>query len=131
MTIHGFRMPLFFLVSGFFTAMLWRRRGLVALLKQRAKRILLPCLLGLVTVVPVTSIVSAWAIFSTMKLPRSDDGTLAGAARRGDLAAIRQRLDEGADVQAPDTNLGSVRCPGLPCGVTPRWSGCSSTGEPM
>jgi fucose 4-O-acetylase-like acetyltransferase len=23
--IHGFRMPLFFLVSGFFTAMIWRR----------------------------------------------------------------------------------------------------------
>lgn len=24
--IHGFRMPLFFLISGFFTALLWRRR---------------------------------------------------------------------------------------------------------
>ena len=24
--IHGFRMPLFFMMSGFFTAMLWRRR---------------------------------------------------------------------------------------------------------
>ena len=31
--IHGFRLPLFFLVSGFFTAMLWRNRGL----KQLAK----------------------------------------------------------------------------------------------
>jgi peptidoglycan/LPS O-acetylase OafA/YrhL len=40
--IHGFRLPLFFLISGFFTAMLWRKRGLKALLKQRAKRILLP-----------------------------------------------------------------------------------------
>ena len=28
--IHGFRMPLFFLLSGFFTTMLWRRRGLPA-----------------------------------------------------------------------------------------------------
>ena len=28
--VHGFRMPLFFLISGFFTAMLWRRRGLRA-----------------------------------------------------------------------------------------------------
>ncbi|MBT4209173.1 acyltransferase family protein, partial [Candidatus Woesearchaeota archaeon] len=26
--IHGFRMPMFFVVSGLFTAMLWRRRGL-------------------------------------------------------------------------------------------------------
>ncbi|MDJ0663123.1 MAG: acyltransferase family protein [Acidimicrobiia bacterium] len=25
--IHGFRMPLFFLLSGFFTAMLWKRRS--------------------------------------------------------------------------------------------------------
>ena len=25
--IHGFRMPLFFLLSGFFTTMLWRQRG--------------------------------------------------------------------------------------------------------
>ena len=40
--IHGFRMPLFFLVSGFFTAMLWRQRGLDALISHRARRILLP-----------------------------------------------------------------------------------------
>ena len=33
--IHGFRMPLFFLVSGFFTAMLWRKRGVTSLLKHR------------------------------------------------------------------------------------------------
>jgi len=37
--IHGFRMPLFFVLSGFFTAMVWRKRGLKALLVQRAKRI--------------------------------------------------------------------------------------------
>lgn len=40
--IHGFRLPLFFLVSGFFTAMLWRKRGLRQLAKHRTKRILLP-----------------------------------------------------------------------------------------
>ena len=32
--IHGFRMALFFLLSGYFTAMLWRKRGSQALLKQ-------------------------------------------------------------------------------------------------
>ena len=32
--IHGFRMPVFFLLSGFFTAMLWQRRGLGGVLKQ-------------------------------------------------------------------------------------------------
>jgi len=52
--IHGFRMALFFLISGYFTMLLWRRRGLVSLLKQRALRVLLPCLLGLVTILPLT-----------------------------------------------------------------------------
>ena len=45
--IHGFRMPLFFLLSGFFTAMLWKRRGLGGLLIHRVKRILLPLVVGM------------------------------------------------------------------------------------
>ena len=40
--IHLWRMPLFFLLSGFFTAMLWKRRGLRALLRHRLRRIALP-----------------------------------------------------------------------------------------
>ena len=40
--IHLWRMPLFFLLSGFFTAMLWKRRGLGALLRHRLRRIALP-----------------------------------------------------------------------------------------
>ncbi len=52
--IHGFRMPLFFLLSGYFTAMLWRQRGLRYLLYHRLKRIGLPLALGTVTVIPVT-----------------------------------------------------------------------------
>ncbi len=50
--VHGFRMQLFMFLSGFFTAMLWRNQGLKALLRHRFKRILLPCLAGLITVVP-------------------------------------------------------------------------------
>ena len=52
--IHGFRMPVFFLLSGFFTAMLWRRRGLRALGMHRLKRIALPLAVGAMTVIPVT-----------------------------------------------------------------------------
>ena len=48
--IHGFRMPLFFLISGFFTMMLFRKRGLMSLLWHRIRRILFPLLLGLVTI---------------------------------------------------------------------------------
>ena len=45
--IDGFRLPVFFLVSGFFTAMLWRNRGLKQLTKHRAKWILLPLVIFL------------------------------------------------------------------------------------
>jgi len=108
--IHGFRMPLFFLVSGFFTAMLWRKRGVRALLKQRAMRILLPLVLGGLTVIPATNLVSYWAMISAIKTPRSpsDDGTLIAAVKKGDLAAIRQRLDAGADVSAADAKYGVI-----------------------
>ena len=51
--IHGFRMQLFFLLSGFFTALLWRRLGLAGVLKQRAARIALPLLVGMFTIVPL------------------------------------------------------------------------------
>lgn len=39
---HLFRMPLFFLISGFFALMLLERRGIADFLKNRGKRILLP-----------------------------------------------------------------------------------------
>lgn len=51
--IHGFRMPLFFVVSGFFTAMLWKQRGMRELLKHRAKRIVLPMIAFLVPLWPL------------------------------------------------------------------------------
>ncbi len=57
--IHGFRMPLFFLLSGYFTALLWRRRGLGRLLRQRSLRIVVPLLVGTVTVVPAMDAVVA------------------------------------------------------------------------
>lgn len=102
--VHGFRMPLFFLVSGFFTAMIWRRRGLNALLKQRTLRILLPLVLSTVTIIPAMNWVSAWAM-SSARTKSGDDGTLVGAIRAGDLAAMRQRLDTGASVDEPDPKL--------------------------
>ncbi|MHC5021817.1 MAG: acyltransferase family protein, partial [Planctomycetota bacterium] len=51
--VHVFRMPLFFLLSGFFTAMLWRRRGLAELLTHRARRVLLPFVLAMATIGPL------------------------------------------------------------------------------
>lgn len=56
--IHGFRMPLFFLLSGFFTTMLWRRRGLHALAMHRAKRVLVPLIIAALTIAPLMDWVS-------------------------------------------------------------------------
>jgi glucan biosynthesis protein C len=43
--IHVFRMPVFFIVAGFFVAMLMQDRGAAEMLKHRFKRIALPFLL--------------------------------------------------------------------------------------
>lgn len=40
--IHGFRMPAFFAMAGFFGALLWNGRGPAAFIHNRVKRILLP-----------------------------------------------------------------------------------------
>ncbi|MFN3323086.1 MAG: acyltransferase family protein [Bryobacteraceae bacterium] len=44
MFIHVFRMPIFFVMAGFFARMLWERIGTPAFVKHRATRILLPFL---------------------------------------------------------------------------------------
>jgi peptidoglycan/LPS O-acetylase OafA/YrhL len=51
--IHSFRMPLFFVLAGFFAALLVEKRGLAETYKDRAKRILAPLLVGVLTIVPV------------------------------------------------------------------------------
>ena len=106
MAVHGFRMPLFFLVSGFFTALLWRRRGLAALLKQRAVRILVPCLVGLATIVPLLNWVSGWAIENAVPIAAPDDGSIAAALRSGDAAALAERVRAGLDVNKQDPSFG-------------------------
>ena len=50
--IHGFRLPLFFLMSGFFSGMLLQRRGAAGFMNHRWKRIGLPLLIGAATIVP-------------------------------------------------------------------------------
>ncbi len=51
--IHAWRMPLFFLVSGFFCRMMFHRYGPELYLKRRWQRIGIPLLLGLLTVSPL------------------------------------------------------------------------------
>lgn len=52
--IHSFRMPLFFLLSGFFGALLVEKYGMAGAYRNRVARIAVPFLLALVTLLPLT-----------------------------------------------------------------------------
>lgn len=104
--LHGFRMPTFFVMSGFFSAMLLHRRGRGALVKHRFRRVFLPMLLGLATVVPLTNWISSVAMSSAgstaeATAPVEAKDTLGNAAAAGDLEAIERHLAAGADANAP------------------------------
>jgi len=51
--IHGFRIPLFFLVSGFFASLLCSHKGPQYYLKQRLTRIAVPLSVAIVTILPI------------------------------------------------------------------------------
>ena len=124
--IHGFRLSLFFLVSGFFTAMLWRNRGLKQLAKHRAKRILLPLVIFLpiiwILIIPVVKYggakkeevgklrsESAKVVQQKAKLQAKEDTQTPArdifkAAGNGDLKAIERHIKAGTDLnqRGPD-----------------------------
>ena len=111
--IHGFRMPLFFLVSGFFTAMLWRKRGVQSMLRQRSVRILLPCLLGTVTIVPLDTYVGRWAANYSKRIAekkqtaetKKKPDNLYDAIRSSNFLTVKSFLDKKKkriDINAPD-----------------------------
>ncbi|MGB2985397.1 MAG: acyltransferase family protein [Phycisphaerae bacterium] len=107
--IHGFRMPLFFLLSGFFTAMLWQKRGMVGLLQHRAKRVALPLVLGCVTVLPAMWVIVSWAGSgnTTFGATEADSGTdIWTAAAYGDLNALRGHVERGTSLDGEDPIYG-------------------------
>ena len=67
--IHGFRMPLFFLLSGFFSTMLWQSRGLRRMWRHRLERLGLPLLAGMFTVVPAIRWLEIGADFTLLDWP--------------------------------------------------------------
>ena len=91
--VHGFRMPLFFVISGFFTAMLWRRRGLRSLIRHRLRRVGLPLLVGCFTIIPAVwiGIISGWVISGEVTWEQLESGEGVGAyeeALEEDLEAV-------------------------------------------
>ena len=52
--IHAFRMPCFFVLAGFFTALLVEKRGVAGAFRNRLARIGGPLVAGIFTLLPVT-----------------------------------------------------------------------------
>jgi len=84
--VHGFRMPLFFLLSGYFTMLVFSRRGLASLLEQRFMRIFLPLVIASVTIVPLDKAIDAYALRTNRPEPVLFD------LLSGDEATVRRRL---------------------------------------
>lgn len=110
--VHGFRMPMFFFVSGYFTMMLWQKRGLKSLIWHRYRRIFLPCMLGLVTILPTLEWVSKKAIEASFENAGQEGSRSEPASgpivsvRKGELEGLRRQLVEGADPNAQDPDFG-------------------------
>ena len=51
--LHAFRMPVFFLLSGFFCTLLWQRQDLRAMAVHRLRRIGIPFIAGCFTIIPL------------------------------------------------------------------------------
>ncbi|WZO96272.1 acyltransferase family protein [Isosphaeraceae bacterium EP7] len=123
--IHGFRMPLFFVMCGFFSAMLLHRRGRWALVKHRFHRVFLPLLLGMATVVPATIWISGVAMSSAPPKPAAlkpaaKASNIWTAAQAGDLGAIEGYLASGVAVDETDPEQG---------GTPLLWAGASGRAE--
>ena len=56
--IHFFRMQLFMLLAGFFAELVFQRKGMTHLMKDRIKRILIPFLIGIFFFVPIVMFIS-------------------------------------------------------------------------
>ena len=78
--IHLFRMPLFFVMSGFFAALLYARRGSRGFVVQRTRRVLVPLLVAWLALVP---------------LIRTGIVYLLSARSREPLAAVRDYVASG------------------------------------
>src|SRR5438105_1515073 len=55
--IHSFRMPLFFVLAGFFASLLVEKRGLWGAYKNRLARIAAPLAAAMLTILPLTLLV--------------------------------------------------------------------------
>lgn len=104
--VHSFRMPLFFLLSGYFTMLIYRKRNIKSLILQRILRILLPCLIGCFTIIPLLSYVSNETVKAGSISVHLDENSLAGAIRKGDRKTINLYLINPGEIEKSDKKLG-------------------------
>jgi len=111
--VHGFRMPLFMLVSGYFTMMMYRRRGLGPLLKQRFLRVALPLFICVITILPLQEWAATWANERAAAQDAERYGRpgirseLVDAVFQNDLAKLHSLLSAGVDPNQTDPQFGS------------------------
>jgi len=99
-------MPLFFLLSGFFTMLIYRKKNIKSLVWQRILRILLPCLIGCFTIVPLLGYVSRETVKAGSISAHLDENSLAAAIRKGDRKTINLFLSNPNEIEKPDKKLG-------------------------
>ena len=63
--LHAWRVPLFFVMAGFFAAMLVERRGVRAFLRHRRDRLLVPLAASCVVLLPICYFAFAWGWTAT------------------------------------------------------------------
>ena len=72
---HIFRMSLFFFIAGFFARMMFQRKGARGFWANRAKRILVPLIVGWVVIFPTLAAVWIWGLTKTFgTLPAAPAG---------------------------------------------------------
>jgi surface polysaccharide O-acyltransferase-like enzyme len=103
--IHMFRMPLFFLISGFFTMFILQRHGLGGMIRQRVQRIFIPLLLALLMIVPVDNLLKREARMLDAPDP-ANRSPLVHAILSGDQSAVIHQVDMGTSVNEADPAYG-------------------------
>ena len=114
LVVHGFQMPVFFVTSGFFTAMLWRTRGVKGLLEHRFRRVFLPLVFGLITIAPLTYWINEQLIEAALQRARdaapspSEDSrkNIWVAVKTGNREALKVHVANGVDLNTQDPQSG-------------------------
>ena len=68
-SVNGFSMPMFFMLSGFFTAIQWQGRGLRETGMSMVEHAGMPLLIGMVTIVPLTHWAFSGSDFNSISWP--------------------------------------------------------------